>query len=49
MDYSTRPSNVRVYQFHHFGIMKIYYNKADVFKAFGPGQSAKIADKCLVH
>jgi hypothetical protein len=20
MDFSTRPSNVRVYQFHHFGV-----------------------------
>ncbi len=23
MDFSTRPSNVRVYQFHHFGRVRI--------------------------
>ncbi len=32
MDFSTRPSNVRVYQFHHFGTEEYYYNDAHVFK-----------------
>ncbi len=36
MDCSTRPSNVRVYQFHHFGTVNIryeyYYNFAGVCK-----------------
>ena len=31
MDLSTRPSNVRVYQFHHFGTEEYYYNNDYVF------------------
>ncbi len=35
MDFSTRPSNVRVYQFHHFGTEEYYYNNDFVFKTAG--------------
>ena len=32
MDYSTRPSNVRVYQFHHFGLTDIIIISAAIIK-----------------
>jgi hypothetical protein len=35
MDLSTRPSNVRVYQFHHFGTEEYYYNNDYVFNTAG--------------